>query len=389
MALDIRTHTGGIGVTGKGTITSDKNGDLLVLGKRDSDKLYNTLYLVDISDPSNLSLLYSDFENRADYQTNSVDIIDNILIATYSDSFNIYDISDPSNPNLLSTVSLTFPDGVIWDIHCLNDIIYVTKGETLYIYDISDPSDPVMVNDVVNSEVSDNVENVCLDTDGNTMVSASGDAGFLIYDISDSTNPVFLKQIISNNRAKSVILDGDIIYAGTLDNILKIYDISDVDNPELLKTINDMKFYFNENKQSMSLHDNILATVYKSDYLRLYDVSDPKNPVVIFESPYSQYIFGVLITGDLLLYGRLYESNIYVYDISRFYNDFIDITYADFPEIKFRGNPLKTDNTITEIEVYVNETLQNTYTTNLDQIKSETINENDLVSGDNWITILG
>jgi hypothetical protein len=344
--------------------------DIFVTGSYD-----NQVRIYDISDPSNPILLSDDIIllplDEPALNVKDIHIEKNLLFVGSVEGVEIHDISDPSNPVMISNSD--YSDNNVRGLY-VSEYVLAFGGDKqkTEIYDISDPSNPQLSSTV--TDHTDSIYTVFIKD--NVLVTGSNDTTVNLYDISDPSNPSLLTTITeSNYRTSKVFIKDNVLYVGCDNGISYVYDIIDPSNPELITDNLECVVKF--------VDGNLLIGVLDS-VSKIYDISDPSNPVLIFKIPSVSHVF---IEDNIL--GTTYSVRAELYDISRFKNDFIDITFANYPEIRFRGNPLKTDNTITEIEVYVNETLENSYTNNLDQIKTLTINTPDLVDGDNWITILG
>jgi len=358
-------------------------GDLLLSGSYD-----RTAKLYDISDPLNPVIIDNETYSNWVYL---VEINDNIMIhvlysqASDENDLYIYDISNPDNKILLSTIELSNCN--IRSLLLLDDtLIFGTdSGVGLFIYDISDPSNPIEL-----SSISSNVTVTDISVNNDNLI-ISDTAKISLYNISNLSDPQFLNEHILNKKTMCSSIKNDILITGDENGVVRVYDISN----KTLNQINEFIPVYNPtNIYSINMSENDDLALITGDGMGgyvIYDISDPNNFILVNKLPslpssssqrYNDFYKNLALTSAN-------SGEIGIYDISRFQNDFIDITFTDYPEIRFRGNPLKTDNTITEIEVYVNETLENSYTTDLDQIKTLTINTPDLVDGDNWLTILG
>jgi hypothetical protein len=348
--------------------------------------LDNKIRIYDVTDNSNPSLIKIidnpslDLNKFSDFHMD-----ENILITGGADGYVvIYDISDPSNPYIINELTGLQSNGRLLSFLYEDGILFIGGYSLISVYEASDLNNLSLLSTITDAGTVYDIKK-----DGDILHNANY-SSWLIYDISDLSNITEINKIKdhTNSYVSSVIQQSsDITLTSSGYGSLLIYDTTDINNINKLSEISDDG---PGPTQDMVLSENLLFTVTSYGWFVIYDISDPSNPLKIN----SEIVYGIgSITTVSIKDNKITlasdDGYVSIFDISRFQNDFIDITYADFPEIKFRGNPLKTDNTITEIEVYVNETLQNTYTTNLDQIKSETINEVDLVSGDNWITILG
>jgi hypothetical protein len=339
----------------------------------------NCVYVYDISDPSDPILI----DTLGEPSSNVKDLVykNNVLFVVDTGGYiHIYDISDILTPQHIKSIVGTA--NAFYAV-AVSDNILIT-GDTGYrikLFDISDPINPDLLTNI--SEHAGNVE--CLSVYNDMVISGAHDNTAKLFDISDPNNPELLSSLEDHtNSVYSVFIEGTLAFTGSNDNSFKIYDISDPSNPVLLSNNNTETYCL-----SLYKYDNLLFV--GTQYKEIYDISDPSNPIIIYkDNDYHFQVRGSYFDPNLNLWATAsWDSSAKLYDINRFRHDFIDITFADYPEIRFRGNPLKTDNTITEIEVYVNETLENSYTADLDQIKTLTINTPDLVDGDNWITILG
>ncbi len=102
----------------------------------------------------------------------------------YGREYDVYivDISDPSN---MTQLGYYHGHGVIYAVTATGDYMYCSDNDLTVIIDISDPSNPIYVNSVYGSRVSDAVlyENLL-------VLARNWTKGIQLFDISDPINPV-------------------------------------------------------------------------------------------------------------------------------------------------------------------------------------------------------
>ena len=238
------------------------------------------LYIVDISDPAQLSIRgFILLEGAKDLTVWE----DYVVAASGENGFSIINISEPASPRLIGSRKTTdasavfvednyvyLADGVkglkiyslrepkrpprvyfnddfsAYDVTAVNGFLYVSSGsEGLNIFDIEDPEYPEYVGGIDNINILDS------EIVGNYCYSASGDEGFNILDISNPAEPFLCSNYQTLNAQSVTLKDNHAMIADGEGGLIDI-DITDPYRPESFETM-DLAF-----STSVDVNDNIV-----------------------------------------------------------------------------------------------------------------------------------
>ncbi|MCF7811172.1 T9SS type A sorting domain-containing protein [bacterium] len=181
------------------------------------------IFVVDIADSEHPEYLHL-FEGNY----TKADIQDDIIVASYYDTLYIIDASDPGNLNLISQyITLNY----INDVAISGDLCYlVTRDDGLGIIDISDPSNPQSIGFYRNAGDMRGIE-----IEGNNVFIADFQNGIIVLDISDPSRPHVTGYSTTPHRADKLVFSNGIVYVPE-EYMLEIYDCRPVistvaDNP--------------------------------------------------------------------------------------------------------------------------------------------------------------
>lgn len=184
----------------------------------------NGMYLVDISDPANPSLIVGwrpqgeSLEDAA-YIGNGI-----IAVSAHGDGVHFVDVSQPDPPELLGT----FDDVQnCWELaYDGESLLYIADGNGgLAIVDVSDETELVS-----RIETSGNAIDVKIE--GDICAVAVGASGVDLFDVSDPAELVLLSNFDTKTYAGHIGFDGDIVAVADWNELL-IYDVSDPAEPYL------------------------------------------------------------------------------------------------------------------------------------------------------------
>jgi hypothetical protein len=222
---------------------SEINNYLITIGNNTSDMGYLFLY--------NKSLIEGLFENQ--FQINTIsflvdnaelysfDIKDNFVYITgfnKTEGFKLYivDVSDPTDPTLLYEEILNENEG--HSIRIVDDLMFIgsfrsdnemDKKGVVYIYNISTPLSPQIIGTYNSSTENGWVKDIKID--GNYMYLANWRAGFEIVDISDISNPTYVSNYTFNYSVEAIeSIENYGLVCGGLGGFFML-DISDRVNP--------------------------------------------------------------------------------------------------------------------------------------------------------------
>ncbi len=140
----------------------------------------NQVKIIDISDPSNLTLLGS---ITCPGNVSSMEARDNLLFAASAAGTGIYDVANPAAP---ATVGFIHTVWLTRRLELAGSILYMSSSSGIGIYDVSDPASPQYVR-----IVGQNISNyVCLARAGYYLYAATFD-GLDVYTCYDPANPQF------------------------------------------------------------------------------------------------------------------------------------------------------------------------------------------------------
>jgi len=223
------------------------------------------LYIVDISDPANLSEVGL-------YDTPGVAYGiavagDYAYIADYSSGICILDISDPPNPLLMSTYNTP---GAAYNLTVSDNHAFIATGSGgLSIINVSDPSHPVETGFYDTPGLA-----YAVALSGDLAIVADGGTGILILDISHLADPLLIGLYDTPGSAYGVAISGD--YATVADKAsgLRIVDLSNPANPI------ETGFYDTpgEAREVMVAGNHAFVADYNGG-LRIIDLIDPTTPL--------------------------------------------------------------------------------------------------------------
>ena len=228
--------------------------------------------LYNISEVTN-PIHISDFSLDGEYPV-KVEISGNnaYLLGNYG-GIDVLDISDPTNPSLIGE----FEEGPNpYSGYSALDIqgtyAYTLSGY-LMIYDISNPSTPVLVSTYQPVDYPGLQDSITVD--GNYAYayaySIYSEPAMKVFDISDSAHPMLLtKMPLGFIRVKQLITSGGLLYIVAHDG-LQIYDVSDPLAPQLLATYPSMEGVAAQPQGDTTAYLDLLG-------FQTVDTSDPAHP---------------------------------------------------------------------------------------------------------------
>lgn len=196
----------------------------------------------------------------------------------------ILDISDPSNLSVLGTApgfGWTSENNPYSSFAIQGTTVYaVGGGRTVRIYDCADPSNIIQVGTVELTGTADarSIEVI----DDNTVIIGRNWQGVTIHDTSTlGSLPVIGSLTGFQANTLSVNDSGDVVYAlrrDTSEVLLTSIDISDPKNPSLLGGFDLNSFeLFGSGGPIAAIGNDILAIYLEYFRVEIFDVSDPSN----------------------------------------------------------------------------------------------------------------
>lgn len=271
----------------------------------------NSVYYIDISDPSNPSLIESDGYPAGGNFGGCV--IDGTIAYILTDvlgtlSIESWDITDMSNRTLLSSELVRFDDteSGFSSIAILNSKLYVIDQLAgLFVYDISSPGFPVFLSSLSEArgqelavsedqifisdghtavqvvDVSDPLKPMLVgayDTQGSVdgvvakdgVIMVSGGDGFELVDISNPVHPY--SGNVQTSNAFDVGVIGNVAVVPDLFGGVKFVDVADIKKPRIIHSVPGSGINVHESGQYAFIANGHLG-------LDTWDVSDPENIV--------------------------------------------------------------------------------------------------------------
>ncbi|RLE40270.1 hypothetical protein DRJ16_07300, partial [Candidatus Woesearchaeota archaeon] len=329
----------------------------------------NYLYIIDISDPANPSVISKWPNPGADDAPSSFAKKGNYVFVTrYHYGFYVIDVSDPANPVKVAEV-IKDHDPNANDIKVFEDYLFVsTRYEGFRIYNISDPTNPSLVTKfsgwsvyaegifvhqltygtyvfetgwsggwaIINATDFQNPELLShmpvplgdsVKVKGNYMFIGSHNDGAWVVDVSDPSNPYWVVWIQLGGRNRGLTIDGNYLYGTGVWGGIWIVNISNPEDP----IIEVLDYGPNADLNPIVVDDYLYAQTYDANnqYVTIYDVSDKKNPSSIYQEDLG---FGTWIQpldrygDDYLIWGG--SNGLFIVDISNRTNPKVVSNYS-------------------------------------------------------------
>jgi len=191
----------------------------------------SALYVIDVHDPENASLINSFGEFWGVYDIEVED--DLAFLAAAAVGFEILDISSPESPVLLSSSDTSGFN----EIGISNDYLF-TKREKLSSYNISDPTSPEFVSSI--DFTSDYTPGI--DIDGDILCASHRCAwyecsGISLFDISDPASMVKLSVIEIPQMASGVAIQDGYVYLADIYEDVSVIDVRNPLEPAIINSI--------------------------------------------------------------------------------------------------------------------------------------------------------
>ena len=239
------------------------------------------LYIVDISDPDNLSIRGFIMIDGAQNLSLSGEYA---IVTAGENGFSIVNISEPANPRLIGSRNSTNAVSAALK----DEYIYIADGiKGFKIFSMSNLKRPSRVY------LNDEFEAYDVSISGQYLYISTGNTGLVIYNISDPESPEFISLIDDANIINSEI-SGNYCYSASGADGIYIFDISDPVNPYLCSR------YSTENARSVIVKDNHLMVADGDGGLVDIDITDPYRPVS-FEQINLSYSSSVDVSDNIVL----------------------------------------------------------------------------------------
>jgi len=270
---------------------------------------YKGLYILNVSDPANPTLL-GVYTNNPQYGFFQRLWVDNerkrcYLTHEYYDLL-IIDCADPTNPRLFATILIGEPDFILSNVFIQGDIAYLTSNLAgiLLIADISNPFYPVALswtyfgtwNYIGDFFVRKNLVYV---TTRNNLIA--------ILDARNKSDPKFLK-IQYNHWAfgQEIVVDENYAYVAQYTGGLRVVDVSNPFEPKEVAAVRDhyRGFCFDVYLRE----DGTIFIADGWDGLEIYRLSAPEQKSTLFYTIYSLYTTSFALVLVVIIIRRTYKK---------------------------------------------------------------------------------
>ncbi len=300
----------------------------------------NNIEVVDISDPSNLELIYQSEDLASGIK--AIEIVeeyvyldggDELITLCLSDpelpveidrlvsgdickngitSFNnhlfiaegefdenlgisVFSIVDPSSPNRVGRFDSP-SHGT--DVYVTENLAYVAVEKGLHSFDVADPFQPIHLGHL---EDFGDIERVTVSGDYAYLTASYGfDYGALIIiSVIDPSAPTFQEYYLIEDDIENAVIHEQYAYIGATDEGVLILNIEDPENPSLVNTIN-----LPSRTKGVAIQDHYLYVCNWHNGLAVFDVSDPESPVFqSIESTGTQHS-NIVVDGNYAFIGE-------------------------------------------------------------------------------------
>lgn len=201
----------------------------------------------------------------------------------------------------------TWGYGGSYSVYESNNRLYRPSGRMLEIYDQTDPGSPVLLG---RTALPDVIRSVVVE--GNRLYAAVANQGLLIVDVSVPSSPAVLGKFATERQYERFDLEVNGNYAYLLKNEeLKIIDVSIPGNPTEAATYTDPDFW----DSKIKISGNYAYILKSGDNLLILDISNPAGPSMVSDTFLGMPVQGIAVNGDYLYIASDMEGLI-VMDVS-------------------------------------------------------------------------
>lgn len=214
------------------------------------------------------------------------DVLENTLVASYTNGFHVFNVSNPASPQLLARkeglagsvarIKLIKKSG-------LNDTLYAALVDTIGIkvFNIQNPQNIVQVGSTIGIPKA-TLEMKIVEIFNDYYIMLAYSSKFAIYKFSGNTTPVIQDSVTLTLSVPAFDTDGRFIYVKTSSCSLQVFNMSnpmDIIQTSNCKIPNATNIYeiFVSGKRLIA-RDRVLASTYK---IMAVDISNPANPMAI------------------------------------------------------------------------------------------------------------
>lgn len=230
------------------------------------------LRIIDISDPSNLSVIGS-FTTH--YGTDKInkdgDLI--FLIDWNIGGARIISINSINDPKEIAQIIIN--QGII-SLATFNDYIYLSQGDSLGIWSIVDPTSPAHVTTLP-------LQGYCSEllVKDSLLITCQDPGGIIIYNVSNPSDPILISSLETNLPVIELTTEGDYILGGTPNG----FKIIDATNPYAL--IEKLDYPLNIYTYDLKASNNYLYIAHADSGITIIDLTNILLPKIagVFDTP--------------------------------------------------------------------------------------------------------
>jgi hypothetical protein len=251
------------------------------------------LLAIDISDPSNPTVLFND-TLISGYDIKIAG--DLAYVSCGATGLRCFDISDPANPTEVASLD-GGSTGSVYDVELAGDVLYTASGNYVRSVRIGEPLSPPIEEASVNTP-STTSQNIAVAGDVAYCGSYAPPYGIYAYDISDPTvAPTLLDSIGIPSWVIDADIEGQVAYFINGTRGLITVDISD---PTDLTILGYLQLSFVANVEAITVAGDI-AYLGGVGWIISVNVTDPANPVELDSEALSSYhVYDLTAAGNVL-----------------------------------------------------------------------------------------
>jgi hypothetical protein len=240
------------------------------------------IYIVDVSDPTNMMILFNGFGMNGRSVYDSVVKDETLFVPDTRNGLYCLNITTPENPNIAG-----FHPGetIVSSIAILGDFAYLghyTNGFS--VIDVSNPLGPTKVgywgtySTSTVSQFPDSSRMAEMEVYGEMLFAADGARDLKIFNISDSTNPSLIKSFeLSGGLANGIAIGGHHAYISDRYYGLRIIDFSDPFHPMAKGEFSTVT----ANEADVAYENETVYLVNGANTLYIINVTDTMNATLI------------------------------------------------------------------------------------------------------------
>ena len=265
----------------------------------------NSLVLLDVSDPSQMSVIGQTSPLEDEVQDIQIQL-PYVYVAAWRDGFVVYDISEPSEPRVVAHDASTEGRG----FELVGDTVYLTASKDgLRVLDATEPEKLRETGRLSGIEAYD------VEVLGQWAYVATGSYGVKLVDVGDPGEPKAVKDLFRPadfsdrvNTAWELTRDGNELYIspGPSNVALRVFDLSTPGNPQELAQVGEALWGWG---RLVAVSDEVLFLA-GLDGMHMLDMSDPAEPRELGVT--TDRIKGVAVNGDYTY--TTGESGVTAYD---------------------------------------------------------------------------